>query len=244
MNKRYNRAIAQVEKSNDTVSQIDISRKRCGVNLVLLRFDDAVKDLSTAISIHAKNTTSLTISELANPSVIEAWLHDGRTDDPMSIASNLPRPLRDLATRIKFDMGIYQNTPDYNLQLMSSYVGPLTLHVDAANYTCGTLIKETRNHGRGLYAVQAFKTGDLIMAEKAFALPGYFFNDRGSDCSLYSLGDETATDRAGTQLFKELVQKLRHNPSLRKEFFNMDDGGYWRDHGWEVRENEEVPVDV
>ena len=82
------------------------------------------------------------------------------------------------------------------------------------------------------------------MAEKAFALPGYFFNDPGSDCSLYILGDGTASNKAGTWLLKELVQKLRHNPSLRKGFFDMDDGGYWSQNGWEVQEGDEIPVDM
>ncbi|KAH7391710.1 hypothetical protein BKA66DRAFT_568125 [Pyrenochaeta sp. MPI-SDFR-AT-0127] len=242
--KLYNRATVQLRKSGDIVAQIDLCRKRCGVNLVLLRFDDAAKDLSQAISLHATNTPSLSTSQLIDPLVIESWLHDRVIDDPTQIAPSLPRPLKDLAARIKFDLGIYQTTPDYDLQLMSSYVGPLTLHVDAANYTSGTQIKETKTHGRGLFAAQAFKTGDLIIAEKAFALPGYFLNDRSSDCSLYSLENETATDRAGTQLFKELVQKLRHNPSLRKGFFDMDDGGYWNEHGWKIEAEEDIPVDV
>jgi hypothetical protein len=61
---------------------------------------------------------------------------------------------------------------------------------------------------------------------------------------LYSLGDETAADRAGALLFKELVQKLDANPSLRKTFFDMDDGGYWAKNGWTLSETDEIPVDV
>jgi hypothetical protein len=45
-------------------------------------------------------------------------------------------------------------------------------------------------------------------------------------------------------LFKELVQKLRWNPTLRKDYFDLDDGGYWNENGWELGENDEIPVDV
>jgi hypothetical protein len=45
-------------------------------------------------------------------------------------------------------------------------------------------------------------------------------------------------------LFRELLQKLEANPSIRKSFFDMDDGGYWAEHGWEVADGEQVPLDV
>jgi hypothetical protein len=152
--------------------------------------------------------------------------------------------LQQLAARIKFDIGLYQSEPVYNIPLISNYVGPLTLHVDAANYVSDTEVKETNFHGRGLFAKRAFKAGDLVCAEKAFVMPGYFIQDRNSDCLLYSLGDETASPRPGALLFKELIQKLRWNPSLRKEFFDLDDAGYWKEHGWECAQGEDIPVDV
>jgi len=94
-----------------------------------------------------------------------------------------------------------------------------------------------------MFANRAFETGELICAEKAFVLPGYFIQDRSSDCFLYSLGDGTAAPRPAALLLKELVQKLRWNKSLRKEFMELEDGGYWKEHGWEV-EDSETPVDV
>jgi hypothetical protein len=82
------------------------------------------------------------------------------------------------------------------------------------------------------------------MVEEAFALSGYIFGDVNSECSFYSLSDGTAKDRAGALLFRELLQKLEANPSIRKSFFDMDDGGYWAEHGWEVADGEQVPLDV
>jgi hypothetical protein len=219
-------------------------RKRCGVNIVLLRFDDAADDLAQAISIYAHSDSTLQDSELGDISTIRSWLHNHCIEDSRNIASQVPRPLKDLAARIKFDLGIHQNSPEYDLAKLSSYVGPLTLHVDAADYISDTKVKETASHGRGLFAKRDFKAGDLVMAEKAFALPGYIVNDPGSECSLYSLGNETATDRAGALLFKELVQKLDANPSLRRRFFDMDDGGYWAKNRWEANESDLIPVDM
>jgi hypothetical protein len=228
----------------DPLSEIDIYRKRCGVNIVLLRLDDAADDLSNAIAIHTTSSSSISSTQLADFSTIKLWLHSHSTEDPLEIGSNIPRALKELAARIKFDLGIDQPTPEYNFPVLSSYVGPLTLHVDAANYTCDTETKQTDTRGQGLYAKRAFKAGEIITAEKAFVLPGYFMQDMSSDCLLYSLDDGTASPRPGAWLFKELVQKLRWNPSLRKEFFALDDGGYWKEHGWEVAEGDEIPVDV
>lgn len=241
---RYENGRMCLDSSSDTALQIDIYRKRCGVNIVFLRFDDAARDLARAISIFATSEKNLHSSGLADTATVLSWLHSHSAEDPLQIVSKVPRSLKDLAIRIKFDIGIYRSTPEYDLPTISTYVGPLTLHVDAANYVSDIEVRQTLLHGRGLFARHDLKAGDLIMAEKAFALPGYFFNDRSSECNLYSLGDSTATDRAGALLFKELVQKLVANPSLRKEFFDMDDGGYWQEHGWEVPEDEETPVDV
>ena len=226
------------------VERINLYRKQCGVNMVLLRFDDAAAALAQAIATYAQSDTSLQDEEFTKTARTIEWLHNHRDKDRYDIGSRLPQSLKDLATRIKLDLGIYQSDATYKLASLSSYVGPLSLHVDAANYIVDTEIRQTQQHGRGLYAKRDFKTGDLVMAEKAFALPGYIENDRGSECSLYSLGDGTATDRAGALLYKELVQKLVANPSQRKAYFDMDDGGYWAENGWNIAGDYDVPVDV
>lgn len=233
-----------LEKAPEPTAQIDLYRKRCGVNIVLLRLDDAAKDLSKAISIHARSTPDISESQLEDTSVVQSWLNNRSTEDPLDIASKIPRALKELAARVKFDLGIYQSTPDYNIPLISSYVGPLSLHVDIANYTCDTEVKKSATNGRGLFAKRSFRANEIINVEKAFVLPGFFMQDQSSDCLLYSLHDQTAAPRPGAWLFKELVQKLRWNPSLRKEFFSLDDGGYWDQCGWEIADDEDVPVDV
>ncbi|KAL5397756.1 hypothetical protein PMIN02_002044 [Paraphaeosphaeria minitans] len=240
----YTKGLQYVSTTPDSVVEIDLYRKRCGVSIVLLRLDDAAKDLSEAIASHARSTPDLSSSELADVSVVKSWLRSRSTEDSLHISSRIPRPLKELAVRIKFDIGINQTTPEYNFSVISAYVGPLTLHVDAANYLNDTEVRETGSHGRGIFAKKDFKEGDLICAEKAFVLPGYFMQDRNSDCLLYSLDDGTAASRPGAWLFKELVQKLRWNPSLRKEYFDMSDGGYWQEHGWELAGDEELPVDI
>lgn len=240
----YTNGLEELKSNPDPASTIDLYRKKCGVNIVLLRLDAAAQDLSLAIAAHASSTPELATTSLSNYSTVNVWLHNNSTDDPLNIATQIPRALKELAARIKFDLGIFQTEPIYNLPLISSYVGPLTLHVDAANYLSDTEVKQTTNHGRGLFAKKSFKAGELVCAEKAFVMPGYFIQDRSSDCLLYSLGEETASPRPGALLFKELVQKLRWNPSLRKEYFELDDGGYWKEHGWEIKDDEEIPVDV
>jgi hypothetical protein len=227
----------------DTTAQVDIYCKRCNVNLILLRYDDAAEDLAQAISRHAQSKLELLATKLVDCSIIKSWLHNRSMEDPLHIASQLPRALRDLANRLRLDLGIYRKDSSYDLTSLSSGVGPLALHVDVASYIGNTEIRDTSRHGRGLFATQDIKAGNLIMAEKAFALPGYLINDPNSHCSLYSLGDDTATDRAGALLLRELVQKLHANPSMRQSFFDMDDGGYWAESQSDTMEGE-IPVDV
>lgn len=226
------------------IGLIDFYRKKCGVNIILLRLDDAADDLAQAASIFAASPPAHQVKDLTDVAHFKAWLHSNSVTDHSSIVSLLPRALQDLAARIRFDLGITQTQPDYDLPKISANVGPLNLFIDAASFTTETEVRQTSTHGRGLFAKRSFKSGDIVMAEKAFALPGYLEQDRGSDCSLYSLSDATAADRAGALLFRELVQKLDANPSVRKAFFDLDDGGYWEKHGWGVADDESVPVDV
>lgn len=240
----YGEALGLSELHKDLKLQVDLLRKRCGVNLVLLRIDDAAQDLSRAILTNAKATNPDSAMIHNDITLICQPLYQKVSQSLPDWFHSLPRPLKELAARIRMDLGEYQESTAYDFRGLLSSVGPLSLHVDAASYIGDTEIKDTKHHGRGLFASRSFKTGDLIIAEKAFALPGYIFNDRSSDCALYSIGDGTASDRAGALLFKELVQKLLHNPSQRKRFFDMDDGGYWQKHGWAVHDNQPEPVDV
>ncbi|KAH7073121.1 hypothetical protein BKA63DRAFT_577199 [Paraphoma chrysanthemicola] len=239
----YERGRCLFNPDTEDAVQIDMLRKCCGVNIVLLRFDQASEDLAQGIATYCKTDSALQELDLADTATAKRWLHNRNVEASVS-STRLPRPLRDLANRLRFDIGIYQQNADYELAKLSSAVGPLSLHIDAASYISDTEIKQTPHHGRGLFARCDFRAGDLIMAEKAFAMPGYIINDRNSECSLYSLGDGTAADRAGALLFKELIQKLTANPSLRPSFFDMDDGGYWKENGWEVSKDEDIPVDV
>ncbi|KAF2181585.1 hypothetical protein K469DRAFT_740787 [Zopfia rhizophila CBS 207.26] len=219
----YNNGLHALDDSpsTNTATAIDLHRKKCGVNIVLLRLDDAAKDLAEAISLSNSSF---------QPSAVEEWLHNGSIDDPLQISPSIPKPLLELSSRIKFDLGIYQSAPHYDLPLLTNYVGPLSLHLDAPNYICDTEIRQTANHGRGVFSKKEFKAGELIAVEKAFVLPGYFIQDRGSDCLLYNLGNETAAQRPGALLFRELVQKLRWNGSLRGQFFELDAGDYDKDY--------------
>jgi hypothetical protein len=226
-------------------SAVDLWRKKCGVDIVLLRLDDAARDLATAVSSlpGAKESSS----SFVEASEFEKWLQNGTADDQITnSAFTIPKALVELASRIKFDLGIFQDKPSYDFHVMVSYVGPLTLHLDCPNYISNTFVKKTAHHGRGLFARKDFKRGDLIMLEKAFVLPGYFIADRTSDCLLYNIETETASPRPGAMLFKELVQKLRHNPSCRKAFFELD-GGEYGELAMTDRTSSsdaEIPVDV
>ncbi|ORY11442.1 hypothetical protein BCR34DRAFT_601385 [Clohesyomyces aquaticus] len=245
----YNHGLHHLSTHPNAPLQIDLHRKKCGVNIVLLRLDAAATDLSLAICLSFSTLpTPPSNPALTDPATIASWLHSQSTTDPLNLSSQLPPALRALAARIKFDLGLYQSTPTYNLPLLSSYVGPLSLHLDAATYISDVEVRDSgAGHGRGTFAKRAFTMGECVVVEKAFVLPGYFIADRGSDCLLYNLGNGTAAPRPGALLFRELVQKLSWNSSLRREFFKCDDGGYEGEVGvgrGEVEVEDEWAVDV
>jgi hypothetical protein len=240
---RYNGALEQCPKSKPEV-RVALFRKLCVINVVLSRVDDAVRNLSKAVSLHLQFHYALPSTEGSPPQAFNAWMHSPDVQVPSQIDSLLPQSLKDLTYRIKSKLATSQVNPDYNLSKISRSIGSSTLHVDAASYTSNTTVQHTQHHGRGLFAKRALRMGELIMAEKAFALPGYPFDDHNSQCSLYSLGDGTTSDRAGALLFKELVHKLNHNSSVRSAFFVLDDGGYWEENGWVIEDDENIPVDV
>ena len=212
------------------------------MDIVLLRLDDAAHDLAMAVCSlpEAKDSPS----EFSKPSAFEDWLHNGTLDDKIIKGPlTIPKALLELASRIKFDLGVFQDRPVYDFQTMMAHVGPMALHLDCPTYVSDVVVKQTEKKGRGLFARKDFKRGELLMLEKAFVLPGYFIADRSSDCLLYNLGSETASLRPGALLFKELLQKLRHNPSCRREFFELDSGGYPAAIKPETPD-EDIPVDV
>jgi hypothetical protein len=105
----------QLFTSSKFASQIEVYRKRCNVNIILLRFDDAASDIAQAISFHAQMVTTPETAQRKSCSATQAWPHDLEVTDLLQAAPDLPRPLKDLATRIKFDLGIHQTTLNYDL---------------------------------------------------------------------------------------------------------------------------------
>lgn len=244
-------ALKELDHHSDRSVAIDIYRKRCGTNIILLRIEDAIEDLAYAIHLflHSPSTRE-EFYPATEKSAIVNWLNKRELDDihddnvEKRWSKRLSKGLMQLAMRIKWDLGMRQPTASYDLKQMAGSISPMSLHIDAPNYIADTEIRFTESHGRGLFAKRDFEAGELVVVEKAYVMPGYFIQDKSSECNLYCVENGVASQRAGALLFKELVQKLRWNRTLRKEFFELEDGGYWEKNGWKLGEGEEIPVDV
>lgn len=102
-------------------------------------------------------------------------------------------------------MEIFQNKFDE----LAEFVGPV-------------LVKNTLTKGRGLFATDAIKAGQLLLASKAFAYvvddsTNFLFNLNIDEAS----GRKSLNDRSQTQLVSEIVHILKENPEKMEGLYKL-----------------------
>lgn len=103
-------------------------------------------------------------------------------------------------------------------------------HIEKASHLRRTVIRSTQVSGRGLYATQPIKAGDIILCEKAFiasntpsiAASLSFMIDPIHDREMY--GSHVA-------IWIEAVRKIFNNPSLSHHLLDLHDGKPTRREG-------------
>ncbi|KAJ5611683.1 hypothetical protein N7528_008788 [Penicillium herquei] len=109
-------------------------------------------------------------------------------------------------------------------------------HLERGTYIGPVKIKETKSHGRGLFATKAVKAGDLLLCEKAFC---YQFHDESDLNVTLMISPDTNRMALGStvELIEVIAQKLHKNPSLASKFNDLYHGTY------EVSDSSNVQVD-
>ncbi|KAF1832756.1 hypothetical protein BDW02DRAFT_599707 [Decorospora gaudefroyi] len=101
-------------------------------------------------------------------------------------------------------------------------------HLDHATYTGPVEVRKVKGKGRGLFATQAMKAGDLVLCEKAFS-HAHVDDEKESNASLTLLMNvETEKGFMGGQadLIQLITQKLYKNPSIASGFTDLYHGAY------------------
>ncbi|KAH0428246.1 TPR domain-containing protein [Colletotrichum camelliae] len=202
----YTKALEAAGDADQTL-QSGIFAKRASINLTLKRFDDALSDALASIGgpsdwkayfLAAKAAYELTDFQTSKQHFESAIVLKPPT-------SNVQKEYERCLARLEEQKGIY-NFPD-----MAKDVTPKNIHIDRASFLSRTEIRDSPHHGRGLFATEDIKAGELVFAEKATSVPNEF-NPQHNSAAAYA----------------QLIELCADNPTMHKKVLDLYGGTYKR----------------
>lgn len=128
----------------------------------------------------------------------------------------------------------------YDFEAISKAMPKAKFHVDHADFTSRTSIRQTEHRGRGLFATRNFHAGDLILCEKAFFAVQDM--DKNTDMALMlNLSTERGFVGSHVTLWAGVVHKILDNPSTGPQILDLHAGSYPRENTM-VQAVDEPPV--
>jgi len=117
----------------------------------------------------------------------------------------------------------------YDFRAMGESLTKNHVHLDHADFLKNTTVRNTERKGRGLFAAELIKRGDLVLCEKALHFPDLSKYEGFQQNIIYNFNNKTRTKSpAQSALFLGLIHKLYNNTLLTKKFFQLDSGEYIR----------------
>ncbi|KAK4451416.1 SET and MYND domain-containing protein 4 [Podospora aff. communis PSN243] len=211
-----------IEQATDDSQKAPIYAKRAGTSLLLGRYDAVIAD-------------SLA-SRTGAPSDWKAYYNAGRAAyglcEYKTSREYLEKALElnssGSGVRKEYDRCLArlkeEEHGDYDFKAMSESLNPQNVHFDLGSFLRRTFIAESEHHGRGLFAAEDIKAGELVFVEKATFLPNQY--------------DPT---RSAAALYAMMMRQLFDNPSLGKTVLKMHPGDY-RGTGLEGTTLDGVPI--
>ncbi|CAK7209588.1 hypothetical protein SCUCBS95973_000491 [Sporothrix curviconia] len=102
------------------------------------------------------------------------------------------------------------------------------LRLDHASFLKRTKIAQTENRGRGLFATEKIKAGDIVLAEKAFAVPQHLKDD-STATMLINVGTNRIPTGLQSRLLQATIDKMTWNPTCAKRYLELFDGGKFKE---------------
>lgn len=220
-------AVCGLNESDDDLRR-DLQRNRAAANLRLGRYDLAIKDALDSISSNENKSEAAKIVNIkalhragkaayAMQDFAQARQHFGQALELDGSHKESRNELSRTMERIS-----EQDNGEYDFSLMVQSVTMQHCLLDHASYLRHVKVTPTESRGRGLFATEARKPGEVVFVEKAF----HVTHDDGSDMPcLYNLNTDQACRGTFSQRFYSLVNKMLWNPTLAKMYNDLDDGG-------------------
>ncbi|KAJ0158241.1 hypothetical protein CTA2_12008 [Colletotrichum tanaceti] len=202
----YSRAL-ELSSEDDQAFRADVLLKRASINLTIKRFDDALSDSLAARGgptdwkayfIAGKATYELTEFQTSKRH-FEAAL------ERKPEAANVRREYERCLARLEEEGG------HYDLAAMTMDVTARNIAIDRASFLSRTEVRDSPHHGRGLFATQDIKAGEMIFAEKATSVPNEFNPEHNSAAA-----------------YAQLVELCADNPTIHRKVLDLYGGTYKR----------------
>jgi tetratricopeptide (TPR) repeat protein len=187
----------------------DLHHHRSSTNLQLHRYDATILDAFLSTSNGRDDTSKAKDSE--------AWFRRGRANyqlghyaDALKAFARMlmlapsdskgHEELKKTKTRL-----LEQQQGAYNFAEIIDEVTKNGFFADRASFVSKTEVRQTQDRGRGLFASQDIRMGDLILCEKAFM----------------AAHPDDRTPNSRSQVWLESVQKVLDNPSQSKDLLGL-----------------------
>lgn len=120
-----------------------------------------------------------------------------------------------------------QQTGNYDFAAMARSATASHQKLDHATFSGNTRIAPAGKRGRGLFATNDIKHGEVVMVEKAFC--AVFMDQFDKECSfLVNINTDHMYYGAQAQRLYDMIDKIRCNPTQASEFLDLFDGGNFK----------------
>lgn len=227
----YTEALDKTDNNIDLRSTLH--RNRAQVYLNLGQYELASQDALAAATL-AENLTqqpkSLTVKsyfragraqyQLGSFSSAKEYFDKAMGLDPMdeSVAAELRRTNQRI---------LEQQTGNYDFAAMARSATASHQKLDHATFSGNTRIAPAGKRGRGLFATNDIKHGEVVIVEKAFC--AVFMDQVDKECSfLVNINTDRIDYGAQAQRLYDMIDKIRCNPTQASEFLDLFDGGNFK----------------
>ncbi|KAK1585441.1 TPR domain-containing protein [Colletotrichum navitas] len=203
----YTRAL-ELAAMDDEVFRADLLLKRAGIELATKLLDSAIADALASRSGGPTDWKAYFIAAKAAYELRDFRISKQYFDSALELkpgAANIQKDYERCLSRLQERKG------DYDLAAMTLAVSPKNIHIDRASFLSRTEVRDSLHHGRGLFATEDIRAGEMVFAERAASVPNEF-NPNHNAAAAYA----------------QLIELCADNPTVHKRVLDLYGGTYRR----------------